>query len=60
MLLAAFDSWISSNMRTTLETLTDRENIDAETITDALVAYGKGMYQAGLNPTVDTVRQSML
>jgi hypothetical protein len=47
-------------MRTTLETLTDRENIDAETITDALVAYGKGMYQAGLNPTVDTVRQSML
>lgn len=47
VLLAAFDSWISSNMRTTLEALIDRENVDAETITDALVAYGKAMYQAG-------------
>ena len=47
LLLEAFDAWISTNLRTTLAALIDRETIDCETVAEALVAYGRDMYQAG-------------
>ena len=46
-LLAAFDVWLGENMRTTLNSLLDHGPADPEAVSEALVAYGKDMYNAG-------------
>lgn len=46
-LLEAFDSWLTEHFRLTLEELLGRHALDVETINDALVAYGKDLYQSG-------------
>eukprot|EP00438_Fugacium_kawagutii_P017058 Skav216351 [mRNA] locus=scaffold2385:191031:215658:- [translate_table: standard] len=46
-LLADFDIWLATNFRTTLHALIGQEAVDAEAVADALVAYGKQMYDAG-------------
>lgn len=47
VLLELFNQWLSTNMRTTLEALLDSSTFDVEAVSEALVAYGKDMYQAG-------------
>ena len=46
-LLSAFDTWLAENMRTTLEALLNASSLDADWVAEALVAYGKDLYQAG-------------
>ena len=46
-LLAAFDRWVAENLRTTLEAMLEPRSLDAEAISDALVAYGKELYSSG-------------
>ena len=46
-LLTAFDTWLAENMRTTVNELLGPRNPDADVVSDALVAYGKQMYDAG-------------
>lgn len=46
-LLSAFDTWLYENWRTTLVELVDGRTVNFEEVTEALVAYGKEMYQSG-------------
>ena len=46
-LLTAFDSWLAANWRTTLVELVDGRSINFEDVSEAVVAYGKDMYQSG-------------
>eukprot|EP00438_Fugacium_kawagutii_P013361 Skav216467 [mRNA] locus=scaffold1123:2159:6532:+ [translate_table: standard] len=46
-LLSAFDTWLASNMRTTLSRLLEGSSGDPEAVSEALVAYGKDMYYSG-------------
>ena len=45
-LLSAFDEWLGENLRVTLEDLLGRQ-CDPEQVAEALVSYGKDMYNAG-------------
>lgn len=47
MVLEDFDSWLVKTARTTLSQLLDGKNLDAERVSDLLVAYGKQLYYAG-------------
>lgn len=46
-LLAEFDRWLSENWMTTLENLIGGNMIDGEAVCEALVTFGKDMYNAG-------------
>ena len=46
-LLGAFDAWLQENLRTNLHELLDARTLDAEFVSEALVSYGKEMYNAG-------------
>ena len=46
-LLVAFDVWLAENLRTTFDRLVCGPDLNFEEVTEALVAYGKDMYQAG-------------
>lgn len=46
-LLSHFDAWLQDNLRTTLESMLEPRNLDYEFVSEALVAYGRDMYQAG-------------
>ena len=46
-LLLAFDVWLGANLRTTLERLLEPSCLDCDAVAEALVSYGKDMYQAG-------------
>ena len=46
-LLLAFDNWLSENWRTNLEGLLEPSGLDCEAVTEALVAYGKDLYDSG-------------
>ena len=45
-LLSAFDSWLAESWRTNLHGLLESGHLDAEEISEALVAYGKEMYSS--------------
>ena len=47
VLLGAFDEWLAENPRANLHMLLDSRVLDAEFLSEALVAYGKDMYNAG-------------
>ena len=47
VLLGAFDAWLAENLRTNLHELLDARTLDAEFVSEALVSYGKEMYNAG-------------
>lgn len=47
ILLTAFDNWLAINWRTTLEALLNGPGFNCESVSEALVAYGRDMYQAG-------------
>ena len=47
ILLASFDLLLGENLRTTVSDLLDSGTLDPEYISEALVAYGKEMYNAG-------------
>ena len=47
ILLSAFDQWLVSKMRITLEALLDGPLLDGESVSETFVAYGKDMYQEG-------------
>ena len=46
-LLTSFDSWLVENFRTTLERLLEPASLDAEQVSETLVAYGKDLYVSG-------------
>ena len=45
--LLAFDRWLSENVRITLECLLEPRSLDADYISELLVAYGKELYVSG-------------
>ena len=47
VLLEAFDAWLTENWRTNLDGLLQLATGDCEGVTEALVAYGKDLYDAG-------------
>ena len=47
ILLTAFDTWLAANCRITLEDLLEPSRLECDEVAEALVAYGKDMYQAG-------------
>ena len=47
LLLAAFDRWLGENMRTTLEALLEPHYLDPERVSEALISYGKDLYNSG-------------
>ena len=59
MLLDAFDEWLVESWNTNLDT---SANLDCEAVTDALVSYGKDLYDAGksygkFSETINAVTQ---
>lgn len=46
-LLSDFDAWLGEHLRVTLECLLDTLPLDCDAIAEALVAYGKDMYNSG-------------
>eukprot|EP00435_Cladocopium_sp_Y103_P060998 s1156_g22.t1 len=47
MLLTEFDAWLAESWRCTLEELLGGQAVDSELVCEALVAYGKALYNAG-------------
>ena len=47
VLVSAFESWLAENWRSTLHEMLDKAAFDCEEINEALIAYGKSLYEAG-------------